>query len=209
MQASNVNLLQIASIHKSAVHAVDATPQPDAKAITPSNKALNTLGTTPIDVYTLSSYLEDYNAKSFIINGFLHGFHLQYSGPRLFREAKKLKSALSNTHIVQQKINKEIALQRVGGTISIPTLSVHSSFTLGLVPKKDGDYRLIHHLSYPENQSINFHRPPGLHCSLCINRRCSIYHFSPRARSSGSQIWRKISIPSYPNRAVRLWSIRF
>lgn len=47
-------------IHMPAVHAVDDTPQPDAKAVTPSNKALNTLGKTPIDVYTLSSYLKDH-----------------------------------------------------------------------------------------------------------------------------------------------------
>lgn len=72
MQASN--LLQIAGILMSAVHAVDATPQPDAKAITPSNKALNTLGTIPIDVYTLSSYLKDYKANSVIICGFYMAF---------------------------------------------------------------------------------------------------------------------------------------
>lgn len=35
-----------------------------------------------------------------------------------------------------------------------PTLQVSP---LGLVPKKDGDYRLIHHLSYPEAASINFY----------------------------------------------------
>lgn len=79
MQASIVNLLQIAGIHMSAIHAVDATPQPDAEAITPKNKALNTLGTTTINVYILFSHLKDYKTKSFIINGVLHGFHLQHS----------------------------------------------------------------------------------------------------------------------------------
>lgn len=140
MQASIVNLLQIAGIHMSAVYVLEATPQPDAEAITPSNKVLNTLGTTPIDVYTLSSYLKDYKAKSFIINGFLHGLHLQYSGPRLFREAKNLKSALSNTHIVQQKIKKEISLQRVGGPFQYPPFPSIQVSPLGLVPKNDGDY---------------------------------------------------------------------
>lgn len=139
----------------SAVHAADTTPQPDAEAITPSNKALNTLGTTPIDVFTLSSYLKVYKAKSLIIIGFLHGFRLQYSDPRLFREANNLKSALSNTHIVQQKINKEIALQRIGGPFQYPPFPSIQVSPLGLVPKKDRDYRVIHHLSYPKNQSIN------------------------------------------------------
>lgn len=117
---------------------VDATPQPDAEAITPSNKALNTLGTNPTDVNTLFSYLKGYRAKSFIINVFLHGFHLQDSGPRLFREAKSLKSALSNTHIVQQKIKKKIALQRVGGPFQYPSFPSIQIHPLGLVPKKTG-----------------------------------------------------------------------
>lgn len=50
-------------VHMSAVYAVDATPQPDAEATTPNNKALNTLGTTPIEVFGLSSYLKDALAK--------------------------------------------------------------------------------------------------------------------------------------------------
>lgn len=89
MQASN--LLQIAGILVSAVHAVDATPQPDAKAITPSNKALNNLGTIPIDAYTLSSYLKAYKANSFIICGLLHGFHLQFPVQGYFGKLKTKK----------------------------------------------------------------------------------------------------------------------
>lgn len=40
---------------------------------------------------------------------------------------------------------------------------------LGLVPKKDGDLRLIHHLSYPEGHSINGFIDP---------RTCSVYYSS-------------------------------
>lgn len=36
---------------------------------------------------------------------------------------------------------------------------------MGLVPKKDGDYRLIHHLSYPDQDSINYYLNP-LACSV-------------------------------------------
>lgn len=57
-------------VHMSAVYAVDATPQPDAEATTPNNKALNTLGTTPIEVFGLSSYLKDSLAKCYNINRF-------------------------------------------------------------------------------------------------------------------------------------------
>ena len=56
---------------------------------------------------------------------------------------------------MREKLSKEICLGRIAGPftkIPFPSLQVSP---IGLVPKKDGDYRMIHHLSYPENQSIN------------------------------------------------------
>lgn len=112
---------------------------------------------------------------------FISGFMV--SGPRLFREAKNLKTALTNAHIVQAK-KKEISLQKSWGTFSIPILSVYPSFTpwpsspkrWGLSPHPPPIYQLLQ-------------RPPVLHRSLCINRQCSIYQIcNPGAWSSGSQI---------------------
>ena len=58
--------------------------------------------------------------------------------------------------IVRQKITKELEAGRVVGpfqTVPFPDFRVSP---LGLVPKKQpGEYRLIHHLSYPEGDSIN------------------------------------------------------
>ena len=55
-----------------------------------------------------------------------------------------------------KKIKKEIDAGRVAGPFKfrpIPTLRISP---LGLVPKgKDGQFRVIHHLSYPENSSVN------------------------------------------------------
>ena len=44
---------------------------------------------------------------------------------------------------------------RVAGPFPQPPFPTLQVSPLGLVPKKDGDYRLIHRLSYPENASIN------------------------------------------------------
>lgn len=80
----------------------------------------------------------------------MHGVKLQYFGPRLPRFSKNLPSLGKQYSVAEQKIDREISLGRVAGPF--PTLQVSP---LGMVPKKDGDYRLIHHLSYPEAASIN------------------------------------------------------
>ncbi|VDI65210.1 Hypothetical predicted protein [Mytilus galloprovincialis] len=77
-------------------------------------------------------------------------------GPRLPTDSKNLKSAIERPDILLQKIKKEIDAGRVAGPFKfrpIPTLRISP---LGLVPKgKDGQFRVIHHLSYPENSSVN------------------------------------------------------
>lgn len=61
---------------------------------------------------------------------------------------------------MQNKIDKEIETKRVSGpflSLPFPTIQVSS---LGLIPKKvPNDFRLIHHLSYLEGNSINSHIP--------------------------------------------------
>ena len=44
-------------------------------------------------------------------------------------------------------------------TIPFPTLRVSP---VGLVPKKDGNFRLIHHLSYPDCDSVNYFINPDI-----------------------------------------------
>ncbi|VDI44723.1 Hypothetical predicted protein [Mytilus galloprovincialis] len=77
-------------------------------------------------------------------------------GPRLPTDSKKLKSAIERPDILLKKIKKEIDAGRVAGPFKfrpIPTLRISP---LGLVPKgKDGQFRVIHNLSYPENSSVN------------------------------------------------------
>ena len=67
------------------------------------------------------------------------------------------KSAREAPDLVEHKLHKEFALGKVVGPFeSIPFPNFRVS-QVGLVPKKDGNVRLIHHLYYPVHDSVNYH----------------------------------------------------
>lgn len=66
---------------------------------------------------------------------------------------KKLKSARDGRQIVQQKFDKEVSLGYLFDEIPFPTFRFSP---VGVVPKKDGVFRLIHYLSYPDFNSVNY-----------------------------------------------------
>ena len=113
---------------------------------------------TPINVNCLKRLLTSYNKKEaiYLLNGFKFGFSLHYEGPRKARMSQNLKSALANPTLVREKIHKEIAAGRMAGPFNIKPFKHFIVSPVGLVPKKTpGDFRLIHHLSFPEGESIN------------------------------------------------------
>ena len=113
---------------------------------------------TPVRLQQLSQYLAGYNAKKvrFLISGFTQGFRLQYQGERLFRDAKNLKSAYDLPEVLRIEISKELQAGRIGGPFISPPFPQLQISPLGLIVKKEADaYRLIHHLSFPEGESIN------------------------------------------------------
>ena len=60
------------------------------------------------------------------------------------------------SHVVDDYIEKEKAAGRIIGPFQNPPFDKYHLSPLGVVPKKDsGKYRIIHHLSYPEGDSIN------------------------------------------------------
>lgn len=78
-----------------------------------------------------------------------------------WNRVKNLNSAPSKPEIIDQKIQKEISAGRVQGPFENKPFSNLQCSPLGLVEKKEpGEFRMIHHLSYPENQSINDGIPP-------------------------------------------------
>ena len=106
---------------------------------------------TPIKVDKLQLYLEGYPARSkqYLLDGFSFGF-----------SSKNLISAITNPTAVDAKLDKEIDLGRIVGPFDSRPFSVFHISPLDLIPKKlPGEFRLIHHLSFPEGHSINSHIP--------------------------------------------------
>ena len=113
---------------------------------------------TPVNPEKLSIWLEGYNtAKTkYLVDGFRNGFDVGHTGLLSHLHVKNLQSAISKPEIVSQKIFKEIKAGRFLGPFAEPPFSDMQLSPIGLVPKrKAGEYRLIHHLSYPQNYSIN------------------------------------------------------
>lgn len=78
-----------------------------------------------------------------------------YKGDRVAVDARNLKSARLNSKILNEKINKEVELGRFAGPFHTAPYKNLKISPLGLVPKSDGGWRLITHLSYPEGYSVN------------------------------------------------------
>ena len=65
-------------------------------------------------------------------------------------------SARAQPQVVDQKIAKELDAQSFAGPFETPPFPVFRVSFLGIVQKKTpGDFRMIHHLSYPKGKSVN------------------------------------------------------
>ena len=85
-------------------------------------------------------------SDSRLIKGFSCGFRIPFCGPCL--------------RYVQRMIASECALGRVAGPFVCPPFDNFMVSPLGLVPKKEaGAFRLIHDLSFPKGDSVNFGIP--------------------------------------------------
>ncbi|XP_053388430.1 uncharacterized protein LOC128551553 [Mercenaria mercenaria] len=115
------------------------------------------MGYTPLNTVTIIQALNTYpqSTAAELIEGLTKGFPLHHSGPRQPRDSPNLASSKKDPAMVYEKIQKEIDKGRIGGPFRVKPFPNLQTSPTGLVPKKDGDYRMIHHLSYPENKSIN------------------------------------------------------
>jgi hypothetical protein len=105
----------------------------------------------------LDTLLENYpiaEDKIKLSQGFI-GFRLEYKGPRISITIKNLKSAVENKFITREKLQKEVKLERMAGSFPTKPISTLRTSPIGIVPKHDGGWRLIAHLSYPPGQGVN------------------------------------------------------
>lgn len=120
---------------------------------------------TPIKVDKLAYWLTGYDKSetTFLLDGFTHGFTIPFNGSRSFRSANNLKSVRENPKIVYDKISDAIVKGHVAGPFLSPPFPNFQISPIGLVPKKDfGKFRLIHHLSFGNELSVNAGIPDDL-----------------------------------------------
>lgn len=113
---------------------------------------------TPVKVNKLKNWLAGYTQTDveFLVDGFTNGFRIPFSGTRQFRLSKNLQSARDHPNILANKIAVELEAGRVAGPFATPPFDNLQISPLGLVPKKEeGQFRVIHHLSFPDTLSIN------------------------------------------------------
>lgn len=121
-----------------------------------------------------------------LTEGLVNGFRSQYTGHRLPVFSKNLLSAVRHSDILQEKIDKEVFEGRVAGRFQFsPMHNLHTS-PIGVVPKADGDWQMIMHLSHPPATSIN-HNVDPIHTSVKYTS-CDTVVQTVRQRGRGAVI---------------------
>ena len=114
--------------------------------------------TTPIRSNRLQLWLSDYDPikTEELVTGFQEGFHVHFAGSCFTRLANNLKSAKDHSHVVSVAIEEGVTEGKIAGPFLEIPMHPFIVSPLGLVPKSTpGEWRLIHHLSYPRGESVN------------------------------------------------------
>ena len=134
---------------------------------------ISTCSRTPINIPALSSELVSHPDRHFVntlLDNLTEGCNIGYTGPQFNYCSRNLHSAYQHPAILDATIAEECKLGRFLGPFDKPPLPSFRSSGLGLVPKHDGVWRTICHLSAPHDSSINYHIDPELfsltYCSV-------------------------------------------
>ena len=126
-------------------------------------------GPRPVRVKFSEAWVKHYLNKkdaNYLLEIFKYGFCIQALGEHSAYFAQNLQSVWGMEQIVQTKIDKEVTKGRVVGPFLMPPMENLRVSPLGIIPKKaQGEFGLIHHLSFPEVASVNNAIPPEL-CSV-------------------------------------------
>ena len=111
---------------------------------------------TPIRSFILEHELSIHPDKAFVkqlIYDLQHGCAIGYNGPQFANLAKNLPSAYQQPEVIDATLKKECDAGRILGPFSSPPLHNLCTSGLGLIPKHDGGWRIIYHLSAPTDYS--------------------------------------------------------
>ena len=123
---------------------------------------------TPLRPQVFARFLTSHPDSHFVsklVHSLTDGFNIGYHGPRTPLTAPNLISALQHPAVVDEALKKEVAENRMAGPFNTPPYSNLRCSGVGVVPKKDGGWRFINHLSAPPDNSINDFIDPT-ECSL-------------------------------------------
>ncbi len=88
------------------------------------------------------------------------GVELGYKGPDNFILSDNLALAMEDPTIIKKKLQEDLASGRLTPVHQFSCQFICS--LLGLVPKHDGGWRKIHHLSHLNSKSVNDYIPDGV-----------------------------------------------
>ena len=118
---------------------------------------------TPINTHHLYQALISHPDQVFVtqlIHNLEHGCAIGYSGPQFSHCCNNLSSAFQQPSVLDNMLASECSAGRILGPFQSPPLpNLHCS-GLGMIPKHDGGWRTIYHLSAPHGSSINDYIDP-------------------------------------------------
>ncbi|KAL5486695.1 hypothetical protein EMCRGX_G019209 [Ephydatia muelleri] len=94
---------------------------------------------------------------TWLLDGIDNGVSIGYIGPVVTLKSRNLSSAHTHPDVVDAELAREIAAGRIIGPFTEPPWHNLRTSGIGVVPKKNGKWRAILHLSAPEGHSVNDH----------------------------------------------------
>ena len=126
---------------------------------------------SPIRPLILERELTSHPDKGFVsqlLQTFTSGCNIGYNGPHFAHIASHLPTAHTHPNVIDNALAKECSAGRIAGPFPSPPLPSLRCSGLGVVPKKDGTWRVIYHLSAPHSRSINdYINPESFSLSYC------------------------------------------
>ena len=112
---------------------------------------------TPVNPLKVRELFHSHPDAQYLSDGFSKGFLLHFDGEESSFTAHNSFSAKANPQVVRNKINQELALNRIAGPFEHPPFPHFKSSPLALREKQQpGKFRLLHNLSYPyDSTAVN------------------------------------------------------
>ena len=147
-----------ASLAREITHASTVSATKAAQAPLPKPESLSPPACTPVRVDRLKQLLlhhPDQHFASFVVSGMTHGFHIGHAGAIRSVSSPNLPSAFEHSQFVSSHLLKCCLKNETAGPFDQPPFDIMQCSGVGVIPKKSGKLRLIHHLSSPYGDSVN------------------------------------------------------